>query len=221
MSRLEFDSIEISFDGRRILNSVYMACEKGQITGLLGRNGCGKSTLMKIVFGALPLEQKSVRIDDRSLGTHYLSRNLIAYLPQADLIPSYLTIHKAFSLFGVDERGIIGIFPEIYQMMDLRPTQLSGGYRRILEMFLILRSKASFCLLDEPFTGLTPVYIEKVKSMLTESKKDKGILISDHMHRHVVEMSDKLYLLSNGQTYPVHDPEQLVSMGYLSSVSSA
>lgn len=159
MSRLEFDSIEVSFDGRRILNSVYMACDTGRITGLLGRNGCGKSTLMKVVFGALPLEQKSVRVDGRSLGVNYLASQVIAYLPQSDLIPSYLSIHKAFSLFGVDESEIVGVLPEVYPMMDLKPAELSGGYRRILEMFLILRSKASFCFLDEPFTGLTPVYI--------------------------------------------------------------
>jgi len=215
---LEFDSIEVLFDGRSILNSVYMCCERGKITGLLGRNGCGKSTLMKIVFGSMPFEQKSVRINGHSLGIHYLPKKLIGYLPQSDLIPSYLTIRKAFELFEADLEAVSKYFPETITMVDLKPRQLSGGYLRIFEVMLILESKSGFCLLDEPFTGLTPLYVEKVKQILRSYKATKGIVITDHMHRHVTEISDTLYLLAQGQTYHVHDPRQLVSLGYVSAL---
>ena len=109
-------------------------------------------------------------------------------------------------------------FPEAEAMMDYHPSQLSGGYRRIFEVILTLRSKALFCLLDEPFTGLTPVYIERIKEMLQKAKAHKGIIITDHMHRHVVELSDNLYLLANGQTYHVRDMEKLVTLGYVNAV---
>lgn len=218
MNRLEFDSIEISFGGQRLLSSIYMVCDTGKITGLLGRNGCGKTTLMKIVFGAIPLEQKSVRVNDCSLGMSYLSKQVIAYLPQTGLIPPYLTVRKAFSLFNIDEDEIMALFPEVTDMLLFKPPQLSGGYLRIFEIFLILRSKALFCLLDEPFTGLTPVYIEKIKELLKQSKSEKGIIISDHMHRHVTEISDLLYLLTSGKTYHVSHPDQLISLGYLNGV---
>ena len=216
--RLEFDSIEVAFGGRNILSSVHMSCEAGKITGLLGRNGCGKTTLMKIVFGAIRFEQKSVRINERTLGIDYLSKNLISYVPQSDLIPSYLTLRKAFSLFGIDPDEIIEVFPETGTMMDLRPGELSGGYLRIFEILLILKSKASFCLLDEPFTGLTPVYIEKMKAIIILAKIKKGIVITDHLHRHVMEMSDTLYVLANGQTYLIRDLAQLISLGYVNSL---
>lgn len=193
-----------------------MVSETGKVTGLLGRNGCGKSTLMKIVFGALHCEQKSVRVNDASLGLHYLSRKAIAYLPQEGLIPPYLTMRKAFSLFHVDERCLIDHFPEGSRMMDLKPTELSGGYLRIFETVLILHAHAIFCFLDEPFTGLSPVYIEKIKLLIVQRKDEKGIVISDHMHKHVSEISDALYVLANGQTYRIDEPERLVSLGYLS-----
>jgi len=215
MSTLEFDSIEVSFGGRALLSSVHMACETGKVTGLLGRNGSGKSTLMKIVFGATPFEQKSVRVNGEFLGLNYLSRKVIAYLPQGGLVPSYLTLRKAFALFGVEESAITQHFPEAGDMMHLKPAELSGGYRRIFELILILRSRAMFCLLDEPFRGLTPVYIEKIKQLISAFKSEKGILITDHMHKHVLEVSDRMYVLANGQTYPVTDPEQLISLGYV------
>lgn len=216
--KLEFDSIQLSFGDKSILSSVYMFSETGSITGLLGRNGCGKTTLMRIVFGSLSWEQKSVRIDSISIGNNYLPRQLITYLPQDQLIPDYLTIAKAFSLYNISEAEVVEDFPEAEAMMDYHPSQLSGGYRRIFEVILTLRSKALFCLLDEPFTGLTPVYIERIKGMLQKAKAHKGIIITDHMHRHVVELSDNLYLLANGQTYHVRDMEQLVTLGYVNAV---
>ncbi|MDQ2658469.1 MAG: ATP-binding cassette domain-containing protein [Bacteroidota bacterium] len=214
--RLEFDSIEVSFNGRTLLSNIYMLCETGKVTGLLGRNGCGKTTLMKIVFGALPFEQKSVRVNGHSLGINYLRQKLIGYLPQSNLIPSYLSIRRAFSLFEVSEAELTDVFPEVVGMLDLNPAAISGGYLRIFETFLILRAGTKFCLLDEPFTGLTPLYIEKMKDVISAAKGTKGIVVSDHLHRHVSDVSDSLYLLANGQTYRVVDPEQLVSLGYIS-----
>lgn len=216
--RLEFDSIQISLGGHTVLSSVYMFSETGCITGLLGRNGCGKTTLMKIVFGAMQWEQKSVRINSVSMRTRYLSKRLIAFLPQDHLIPEYLTLEKAFALYNIPEEEVLEDFPEAEEMMDHRPAQLSGGYLRIFEILLTLKSNALFCLLDEPFSGLTPVYIEKVKILLQKAKARKGIIITDHLHRHVLELSDNLYLLANGQTYHVKDMEQLVSLGYVNAL---
>ena len=195
-----------------------MASETGKITGLLGRNGSGKSTLLKIVFGSMPFEQKSVRINGDSLGLHYLTKRRIAYLPQGNLIPSYLSIRKAIALFEIDADAIISVFPEVAELIHMKPPQLSGGYLRLLEMLLILESKADFCLLDEPFTGLTPVYIERIKEILLRARMTKGIIITDHMYRHVAEVSDNLYLLVNGQTYQIRDQEQLISFGYVTSL---
>ena len=216
INRLEFDSIEMAFGGHNLLKSIHMVCDTGNVTGLLGRNGCGKSTLMKIVFGSLNCDQKSVRINGASLGLNYLSRRAIAYLPQEGLIPPYLTMREAFSLFHVGEHHVSDHFPEASVMMQLKPAELSGGYLRIFETVLILHSGAMFCFLDEPFTGLTPVYIEKIKQLILERKSEKGIVISDHMHKHVSDISDTLYLLANGQTYHVTERERLVSLGYLS-----
>lgn len=216
--RLEFDSIQLSFGNNNLLSSVYMLSETGSITGLLGRNGCGKSTLMRIVFGALPWEQKSVRINSVSLGNHYLAKRLIAYLPQNHLIPEYLTLEKALSLYKISKAEVVEDFPEAQDMMGYRPSQLSGGYRRIFEIIMTLKSQALFCLLDEPFTGLTPVYIEKIMGMLQKAKAHKGIVITDHMHRHIVEASDNLYVLANGQTYRVKDTEELISLGYVNAL---
>lgn len=92
---------------------------------------------------------------------------------------------------------------------------LSGGHRRLIEIFVILKSTASFVLLDEPFTHIMPVHIDKIKELILREKAGKGILLTDHLHRHVTELSDRLYLLDNGKTWPIKSKEDLYIRGYL------
>ncbi len=215
---LEFDSLDLSFDGRKILSGIYMLCQQGEVVGLLGRNGSGKTSLMKVVFGALGAEHKSVRINGAPLQGDYIQKRIIAYLPQDKLIPSYVPLRTAFSLFKVDIDKIISDIPQVKDFINLKSHELSGGSLRLIEALLILYSPSSFCILDEPFTGLMPIHIETLKSIITKSKYKKGIIISDHMHRNVTELSDRLYLLDNGKTHEIKERKRLIELGYLPSL---
>jgi len=212
---LEFDSLELWFEKRPILSGIYMKCAAGEVVGILGRNGSGKSSLMKIVFGSLKASHQSIRINGESLAYDFIEKRLIGYLPQENLIPSFLSIRKAMKLFGIDEGEIIKAFPETEAALELYPQQLSAGSLRIIEALLILKSKALFCILDEPFSGLMPVNIDKLKQIIAEEKKKKGIMITDHLYRHVLSLTDRLYLLANGRTYQVKDEGDLMARGYL------
>jgi ABC-type multidrug transport system ATPase subunit len=212
---LEFDSLELSYERRSILSSIYIKCEVGEAVGVLGRNGSGKSSMMKIVFGSLKGSHQSIRIDGESLPPGHLQKKLIGYLPQDNLLPSFISIRKAFRLFGIDEQEIITDFPEVGDFLQFTSKQLSGGYLRIVEALLILKSKAPFCILDEPFSGLMPVHIERMKQIIANEKSKKGIIITDHMYRHVLDITDRLYVLANGKTYSVNGEADLVARGYL------
>jgi len=212
---LEFDSIELSYETRSILSGIYMKCEAGEVIGVLGRNGSGKSSMMKIVFGSLKGSHQSIRINGESLPPNHLRKKLIGYLPQDHILPSFISIRKAIRLFGINEEEIVLDFPEVKNFLRFTPKQLSGGYQRIVEALLILKSRAPFCILDEPFSGLMPVHIEKMKEIIVKEKSGKGIIITDHMYRHVISITDRLYVLTNGMTYPVRGEEDLVNRGYV------
>lgn len=218
MSTLEFDSLYLEFGMKRVLSSIYMKCTTGQIVGLLGRNGSGKSCLMQIVFGTIPAESKSVRFNGARLMEDQLAKRIIAYLPQSDLLPPFVTFKQALKLYNIEEQKILADFPELDTFLKQKSSEVSGGERRLFEVLIVLYASHPFCILDEPFSGLMPIHIKKLKEVFTLEKRNKGIIITDHMHRHVREIADEIYLLTNGTTYPVKTEEQLVELGYLNEL---
>ncbi|MFW1401528.1 hypothetical protein ACEV76_24570, partial [Vibrio parahaemolyticus] len=83
----------------------------------------------------------------------------------------------------------------------------------------IAKSTTRFILLDEPFTQLSPLQIEKLKILLHEEKENKGILVTDHMYQHILDISDSLYILSNGRTHLTKNISDIEQYGYLKTRS--
>lgn len=210
---LEADSIELSFDGRKILSSIYLKCETGKITGLLGRNGQGKTCLMKIMYGSMPCE-KSVRFDQVAFSEAYQQPDLVRYLPQFTFIPKSLSLKRIFQDFELAYSVFGKMFPEFVSKYTTTVGSLSGGERRLVELYVILKSRSQFAILDEPFTHLNPIQIDKVKDLLREEKKYKGLLITDHLYQHIVDICDNLYVLSDGKTYVTKNRGDIETFGY-------
>ena len=165
----------------------------GQITGLLGRNGCGKSRLMRKAFA-------------RHRG--------LSYLPQTRFVPSFLKLKRIFDDFAMDYAGFEKRFPEFRAKQDYTLKELSGGQARFVETCLIIGGPSDFALLDEPFTHLMPLQIEKIIELLLEEKNKKGFLITDHLYHHVVAIADSVYVLASGKTHGIKDPAEMTSLGY-------
>lgn len=197
--KLEVDSIQLSFDQCKILSDIYLNCETGKITGLLGRNGQGKSCLLQIIYGSLKCE-KFVRIDNLILNEAYKRSDLLSYMPQFNFIPKRLSVIRVFKDFDLDYSIFHKIFPEFISRKWMSIGSLSGGDLRLVELYVILKSTSQFAMLDEPFTHLNPIQIEKVKEIFLEEKEKKGLLITDHMFRHVLDICDNLYVLVNWKT---------------------
>ena len=93
--------------------------------------------------------------------------------------------------------------------------QLSGGEVRIAEMYMVLNSEAEFCILDEPFSNVAPKYVEMMQQLIQQHKATKGIIISDHMYEQVMDITDDLFLLRDGYTFPIKCREDLIHHGYI------
>ncbi len=213
MHILEADSIQLEFNGRRILSSVYLKMETGKITALLGRNGSGKTCLMNIIYGSMSCE-KSVRIDHSSQKKAFERPDLLRYLPQFNFIPPQFSLKKVFNDYGLDYTLFEQSFPSFKLKYESTLGNLSGGERRTVELYVMLKSKTQFVMLDEPFTHLNPVEIEKVKELIMEEKKHKGILVTDHLYKQVIDIADHTYVLENGYMHLVKAMDDIERYGY-------
>ncbi|WP_026712786.1 ATP-binding cassette domain-containing protein [Flavobacterium daejeonense] len=214
---LIIDSIIKRFRNNFILSDVYINCKTNDIIGLFGRNGIGKSTLLKIIYGIEDAENKFIKIDQKVLKKGYLNNNYISFLPQDSFLPKYLTVIKIINLYiDFDFKHEFLNDQIINLIIDKKVKNLSGGELRYFEIKLILLSKTKFSFLDEPFMGLSPIYIEKVKKLIQIASANKGIIITDHDYLNVLNIANKLYLIKDGKTILLKNKEDLINFGYLS-----
>ncbi|WP_400077228.1 ATP-binding cassette domain-containing protein [Winogradskyella sp. R77965] len=215
----ELDNVELYFKNKRILNGIYLKAETGQVTAILGRNGSGKSCLLDIAFGSLKPKYKLIRIDNKPLLKPLYSTGLVKYLPQYNFIPNGMKLSFIFKLYNLDWAIFIKNFEEFSVYENSKFKALSGGERRILETYIVLKSKSQIAILDEPFSHLSPLHIETVKQMIAEEKPHKAIIISDHMYQHIIDTSNTIYLLKNGTTKKIDNLIELEDYKYLSEGS--
>lgn len=215
---LKIDSVELEFDNRKILQDVYIDCQRGQVTGLLGRNGCGKSSLLRIIFGTLKPAYKHISINDKPVNKGYTTGK-VAYLPQHNYLPKHTKLNQLARTL-VDEHSWDEFCEyELFKKHAHKTAdELSGGELRKFEIMVILYSKADYILLDEPFTHVSPVQAEEIKEIIRKRAPHKGFIITDHQYYNILEVSDKIVLLSNGSTKVITDRSDLVTYGYLSGV---
>ena len=211
---LEVDSVLLEFDLKRVLQNVYLKSETGKVTGLLGRNGTGKSCLMKILFGELIPRDKSIRINSKALVTSNRSPKDLRYLPQERFVPNSLTIKRIFNDFKLDFADLICNFPELEKFYKSKLINLSGGERRIIEIYTILVSETKFCMLDEPFSHVMPIHVDSIKKLILREKENKGIIVTDHLYKHIIDICDNLYVINNGKTYLTKSIDDLETLGY-------
>jgi ABC-type multidrug transport system ATPase subunit len=212
---LEVDSIILEFGSKRVLQDVYIKCETGKITGLLGLNGSGKTCLLNVIFGEIAINDKSIRLDGRVLYESYRNPADFRYLPQFSFTPKSLTIKRIFKDFNLDFNSFIIDFPEFKKYYRSRFGKLSGGEQRLVEVYVILKSKTKVCMLDEPFSQIMPVHVESIKKIMSSERKHKGFIVTDHLYKHVTEICNDLYVISHGKTYLTHGVEELKRLGYL------
>lgn len=210
MSKLHIDSVTKSYGSKKILQDVYLSCETGKIIGLLGRIGTGKSTLLQIIFGTIKGDTQFIKYNNQVLTKQSDRRNTIAYLPQSPMFPKNIKVKNLIPLF-CDEKNT----EKLYSLDIIRPflhrtlRNLSGGETKLIEVLTIIHSEAEFILLEEPYSGLSPILTEKVMKIIKEMSKEKGFIISDHNIQKAENISDEIYFLSNTYLRKIKDLKEL------------
>ena len=213
---LEVDSLAKRYSERVILSDVYLKCVTGDIVGLFGRNGTGKSTLMKIVFGMEKADNKFVRVYDKVLLSQSQLIKEISYLSQDSFLPNNLTVLELVNL-TLNSKNVDSFLNDaiLTPFLSTKVNSLSGGELRYLEIKLLLNLPSKFVLLDEPFNGISPIIVQAVTELIRSHSKSKGIILTDHDYHSVLDVANRYYLLSDGYLREISGRSDLVRLGYL------
>lgn len=215
-SILETDSVLKSFGERQVLTDIYLRCETGDIIGMLGRNGSGKSTFLKILFGTLTADRKFIRIDGKVFSNPYKTKNELCFLPQHNFLPKHLKAVKAVELY-LGKEAVDNFFNDktLKILKSNKVSELSGGELRYMEIKLLLNTDSKFVLLDEPFNGVSPLLVGYIKGLIIESSKTKGIILTDHDYKNVLDVANRYLLVYDGGIKTITNKQELVKWGYV------
>jgi len=218
-------NIAKSFDKRVILRKIDIHLNKGEMLGLLGGNGAGKSTFMNIVLGLLKPDFGDIfldRIKLTNLPIHERSRIGIGYLPQQTSIFRGLTVYE--NLLGIAQiikknsaaqkdivEKLMAEF-SITHLRDVKATALSGGERRRTEIARCLINNPKILLLDEPFAGVDLLSIQDIKQLLLKlQSRGCAVLVTDHNASQLLSVVDRAYVIANGIIVANGTPRQIVN----------
>lgn len=220
-SILEIDSVIKSFGVSQILTDVFIKLQTGDILAIFGRNGTGKSTLLRIIFGTQRTERKFIRIDGKVLDQPYKFIDEVCLLPQYNFAPGHLKLHQAVKLF-LNKTFVESFFDDkfLHSFKNNRVSELSPGELRYFEIKLILNTKSKFVLLDEPFTGISPILTGELSKLIKESSRGKGIILTDHDYNIVLDTANRYAVLYDGGIKYFENKIDLVKWGYINESKS-
>jgi lipopolysaccharide export system ATP-binding protein len=222
---LRTENLVKSYRGRRVVDGVSIEVRQGETVGLLGQNGAGKTTTFYMIMGLIRPEAGRIHIDGTDatdLPMHVRARMGLGYLSQEPSIFRKLTVEdniKAIlETMDLDKEQMAARLESlmaelgISHLRDSMAFTLSGGERRRLEIARALVTRPSFMLLDEPFSGIDPIAVQDIQSIVV-SLKDKGLglLITDHNVRETLAITDHSYIMADGKILVCGKPQDLAN----------
>ena len=216
-------SLKRSVDYKVLFNDINLELPSNQITGLLGANGAGKTSLFRAIAGLSNVDSGQLTFFDKNLINMSLEERATAglsYVPQENSLFEDLTL--ADNLMAVVELKFGHITDSkikesesllkkmnLFEKKDIKAKNLSRGEKRKTEILRAILLESKFILLDEPFAGVDPISVEEINKILKDLKKNVGIFISDHNFRDVINVCDLVILLNQGEVLMQGTPNEV------------
>ena len=225
MSTLRAVNLKKIYKDREVVKDVTLEVSSGQIVGLLGANGAGKTTSFYMIVGIIASNGGQVFIDGNditALPMHQRARFGIGYLPQEASVFRRLSVEDNLmavleldpSLNRKQRRERLESILQEYHIEHIRKTlgmSLSGGERRRVEIARALASNPKFILLDEPFAGIDPKSVKNINDIIMELKeRGIGVLITDHNVRETLSVCETAYIVDSGSVIASGIPDEVV-----------
>ncbi len=217
---LKISDLHAFYGKSHILRGINLTVGKGEIIALLGRNGVGRSTLVKSIMGLVPTTGSILYKDNEIVGnaTHDIALKGIGYVPENRDVFSTLTV-KENLLLGVKDKNVkaewtveemFSLFPNLKERADVIASAISGGEQQMLTMCRCLMGNPEFMMIDEPTEGLSPQMLETVAELLKKiASKGISILLVEQKLTIALRLAARVYLMGHGEIVFEGTPKEL------------
>lgn len=218
------EHLQKTYGRRRVVDDVSLFVKQGEVVGLLGANGAGKTTTFYMITGLERTEKGIIFLNGQNvtkLPMYLRARLGLGYLPQEPSIfrklsaeQNILAVLETMKMKRAERFARLEELLEEFGVTHVRKVRgdsLSGGERRRVEIARCLATEPQFILLDEPFAGIDPIAIDDIREIILYLKKQSiGILITDHNVRETLGITDRAYIMAEGEILRSGEPEELV-----------
>jgi len=226
MSTLKCNNLEKKYDTKKVVEDISIEVNSGEVVGLLGPNGVGKTTTFYMIVGLIKSDFGSIVIDDTDITSTPIHNRFeygISYLPQEPSIFRNMTaldniraiLETDYKLSKQEKNDILDNLISKFDLKNFLNTegiQLSGGERRRVEIARALALKPKFLLLDEPFAGIDPLSVIDIQEIIKDLSQDNiGVLITDHNVRETLKICDKSYVVNSGKVLASGKSKDLIT----------
>ena len=213
MELLECKHLYKEFDNKQILKDINLKLPRGKIIGLLGKNGTGKSTLIKLMNDLLTPTSGEVIINGKTPGVQ--SKAIIAYLPERTYLDKEMTIKQTVKYFeefysNFDSKKAVELLKDLNLDIDKKIAKMSKGMQEKLQLILVMSRKAELYILDEPLGGVdlaTRDYI--LDTILSNFNDGASVIISTHLIADIERILDEVILIDNGEIVVTSSADEL------------
>ncbi len=203
---LSLEGVRSGYGGGTVLDGVDMVVRPGEVVALLGRNGVGKTTVMRTITGVLPASRGRIAFDGADivgLRADEINRRGVSLVPEGRRLFPNLTVVENLKLAarsgGATQEEIFDLFPRLAERARSRGETLSGGERQMVAIARALMAPSKLILLDEPFEGLAPAVVNEVREAVMKLTGRASLVIVEHHAESVLAMADRAYVLVNGR----------------------
>lgn len=200
---IEIKQLEKKYGNKEVLKGLNLTISSGQIVGLLGPNGCGKTTLIKTIVGLIKDYKGTILIDGNPPNTY--TKSIVSYLPEKTYLSNWMTVKDAFYLFNDFYTNFnIEKARDMAYSLHLEETQkittMSKGMQEKIQLILVMSREAKIYILDEPIGGVDPAARDYILSTILKNySSESSILLSTHLIHDVERIFDKVLFLKDGK----------------------
>ncbi|MBO5096426.1 MAG: ABC transporter ATP-binding protein [Bacilli bacterium] len=213
MKLLEINNLNKSFDNKEILKDINLSIQSGKIIGLLGKNGVGKTTLIKLINDLLTPTSGEILIKGQKIGVE--TKKVISYLPERTYLNKQMKVSEVISYFGdfydnFDSKKAKKLLKDLDLDINQKLTQMSKGMQEKVQLVLVMSRNADLYVLDEPLGGVDPATRDYIlDTILSNFNENASVIISTHLISDIEKILDEVIFIDKGQIVLQSDADKL------------